>query len=98
MNIDNTVTVGLRYQILGKLGAGSMGTVYCAYDRLSGNQVALKKVVGPDRDRDRDNGARNGHDLRLVLAHEFQALASLRHPHIVTVLDYGFDVENSPYF
>ncbi|MFO0580050.1 MAG: protein kinase [Polyangia bacterium] len=29
--------------------------------------------------------------LRLALTREFATLASLRHPHIVSVLDYGFD-------
>ncbi len=35
--------------------------------------------------------------LRLLLAQEFRALAGLRHPHIISVLDYGFDGE-LPYF
>src|SRR5260370_3710507 len=85
-------TIGLRYQILDKLGAGSMGVVYRAYDRLTARQVALKKVIPPR------SGGHASDELRLSLAHEFQALASLRHPHIVTVLDYGFDAENLPYF
>src|SRR5205085_8130412 len=37
-------------------------------------------------------------DIRLALAQEFQLLASLRHPNIISVLDYGFDGEGSPYF
>lgn len=44
---------------------------------------------------------RNPHEpvaLRMALAHEFRTLASLRHPHIITVLDYGFDVEHTPFF
>lgn len=36
--------------------------------------------------------------LRLHLAQEFRTLAGLRHPHIVSVLDYGFDESRSPYF
>lgn len=35
--------------------------------------------------------------LRLALAHEFQTLASLRHSHIVSVLDYGFEA-GQPFF
>lgn len=36
--------------------------------------------------------------LRLALAQEFKTLASLRHPHIVSVLDYGFDRSGAPFF
>jgi serine/threonine protein kinase len=34
----------------------------------------------------------------LALAHEFRFLASLRHPNIISVLDFGFDAQNRPYF
>lgn len=37
-------------------------------------------------------------ELRLALAREFQTLASVRHPHIISVLDYGFDENGGPYF
>lgn len=36
--------------------------------------------------------------LRLHLAQEFRTLSGLRHPHIVSVLDYGFDKEQQPFF
>ena len=41
---------------------------------------------------------RQENQLRLALAHEFQALASLRHPNIIAVRDYGFDQTQQPYF
>ena len=36
--------------------------------------------------------------LRLLLTQEFQTLASVRHPNIIVVLDYGFDEDGHPYF
>ena len=37
-------------------------------------------------------------ELRLLLTQEFHTLASLRHPHIISVLDYGFDTAQQPFF
>lgn len=36
-------------------------------------------------------------EFHLALAREFKTLASLRHPHIISVLDYGFDKQRQPY-
>jgi tetratricopeptide (TPR) repeat protein len=36
--------------------------------------------------------------LWTVLAEEFRTLASLRHPHIISVLDYGFDADRQPFY
>lgn len=36
--------------------------------------------------------------LRLTLAREFRVLSALRHPNIISVLDYGFDEDLNPYF
>ena len=38
------------------------------------------------------------HAYRLALAEEFRILASLRHPNIISVLEYGFDAGRQPYF
>ncbi|NDJ54330.1 MAG: tetratricopeptide repeat protein [Chloroflexi bacterium] len=96
--------IGNRYILREKLGAGGMGTVFRAIDRLADTPaaqiVALKRVTAdPESLRFgswRANSDRRG--LRVSLTHEFQMLASLRHPNIITVRDYGFDDEQRPYF
>jgi hypothetical protein len=40
---------------------------------------------------------KSGYRSALELAHEFEVLASLRHPNIISVLDYGFDGQQRPY-
>ena len=85
--------IGGRYILHEQLGVGSQGAVYRATDRLTGHMVALKRVIAP---MERPNAAQD--DLRLTLANEFQTLASLHHPHIISVLDYGFDAQRQPYF
>src|SRR5258708_342376 len=74
-----------------------MGAVYRATDRLSNTIVALKQVISPTGDVMPVSEA-DPVDLRLALAKEFGTLASLRHPNIISVLDYGFDQEHQPYY
>src|SRR5688572_24327834 len=87
--------VGNRYQLHEKLGAGGMGAVYRAIDRLTGKTVALKRVLLEHTDA-APTGSRR--ELRLSIAREFRTLASLHHPHIIAVSDYGFDANGHPYF
>lgn len=46
----------------------------------------------------RKNTASTQEEQRLALAQEFRILASLRHPNIISVLDYGFDQDGAPFF
>ncbi len=73
-----------RYQILARLGAGGLGVVHRALDRVTGVEVALKVMPRP-------HGGTNLRD-------EFVALARLRHPNIVSVLDYGLTESGQEYF
>lgn len=82
-----------RYRLRAPLGAGSMGVVYRADDRLSGQTVALKQVSLPADFTDDEVQAE-----LLRLADEFRTLAGLRHPHIISVLDYGFDAGQHPFY
>jgi predicted ATPase len=77
-----------------------MGTVYHATDRLHDTTVALKQIAVPSEKlqfASRPDSA-SDESLRLSLANEFQTLASLRHPHVISVLDYGFDARRRPFF
>lgn len=89
-----------RYQLHEKLGQGGMGIVHRATDRLTGNSVALKQLrLSPIQERTSTPSlSSSSPDVRLLLGHEFQTIASLHHPHIISVLDYGFDTHRQPYF
>jgi eukaryotic-like serine/threonine-protein kinase len=86
-----------RYDVLDLLGKGGMGAVYRAHDRLTGQAIALKRVERTS-DGISTTAPTEDNELRTALAQEFRVLASLRHPNIVSVLDYGFDEVRQPYF
>jgi tetratricopeptide (TPR) repeat protein len=77
-----------------------MGAVYRAYDRLNATFVALKQVNIPLEFLEFMSRATLGTTTGLwtALAEEFKTLASLRHPHIISVLDYGFDAQRQPFY
>ncbi|MFN8442381.1 MAG: protein kinase [Caldilineaceae bacterium] len=100
MNLHSYPLLAHRYRLLEPLGTGGMGIVYRAFDRLTGQTVALKQVqvipqslvfASPPTPNDTQS-------LLLALVQEFKVLAALRHPHIISVLDYGFDANRQPYF
>lgn len=77
-----------RYQIVGPLGRGGMGTVYLAEDRLLEREVALKVLDLADPD-----GA-----LAARLLLEARILARLEHPGIVPVHDVGSLTDGRPFY
>lgn len=89
-----------RYILYEQIGAGGMGVVYRAIDRLTGQRVALKQVTRVQRTGSsaQTTSFHAAQDLRMVLAQEFKVLAGLRHPNIISVLDYGFDETGHPFF
>ncbi len=91
------IVLGKRYELQSSLGSGGMGTVFKAKDRLEDNLVALKRVsIPPDQILFGSHGQSAGFEL--ALAQEFRALATLRHPHIISVYDYGFSRQGQPYY
>ena len=102
-NIIEQEIIKGRYRLEERLGRGGMGVVYRAWDRLTRTHVAFKKVLIEDDydfhqiDKTIAYGVTNG-DVRFSLAQEFQTAATLRHPNVISVLDYGFDDSRQPWF
>src|SRR5947209_5980623 len=99
MNQHYSTIIGNRYRLLSSIGAGGMGVVFRTYDRLARQVVALKRVlVAGSPLNDLPTPMTPSHDSMLALAEEFKTLASLNHPNVINVLDYGFDDQHQPYF
>src|SRR5262249_12879980 len=79
-------TVDNRFVVVGRLGAGSMGTVYRARQEAMGRDVAVK-ILRSDRAFDAQAKAR--------FTREAKAMSLLTSPHTVTVFDFG-EVDEAP--
>src|SRR5215831_12519163 len=97
MAAEPSPLIGNRYQIQDHIGKGGMGAVFLATDRLNGQSVALKRVLIPTSQLRFSTFSKDA-DLFIALSQEFRLMASLRHPNIISVLDYGFDDERQPYY
>ena len=75
-----------KYTLGERLGGGSMGAVYAAYDESLQRNVAIKTMV-----------EKLGHDpqLKLRFYREAKAAAGLHHPNIVAIYDMGEDAETA---
>ncbi|MEM7801371.1 MAG: serine/threonine-protein kinase PknK, partial [Chloroflexota bacterium] len=95
-----TEIINGRYALITSIGEGGMGAVFKASDRLAGQTVAIKRIRLDDDHNDLNTASYNEteEDRRIILAKEFQILAGLRHPNIISVLDYGFDLEQQPFY
>ncbi len=79
-----------RYEIIGKIAQGGLGSVYKAHDNRMSRDVAIKRILTHVGDTSiTDEATRQ-------LIKEASALASLQHPNIVTIYDVGKD-EDGPF-
>ncbi len=99
MSAANAVPVMIdnRYILQDRLGSGGMGTVYLAHDLLTRQQIAIKHLT-TTAEKLQFHSRTDASNLHLALAQEFRTLATLRHPHIISVYDFGFDKDNLPYY
>jgi serine/threonine-protein kinase len=79
---------GGRYEILAKVGAGGMGTVYRARDRALEREVAIKVV----------HEARDGAALAERLRREAKTIAALEHASLPAVHEMGELVDGRAYY
>jgi serine/threonine protein kinase len=68
--------VAERYGVEGLLGQGGMGRAWKAYDRNLNKYVVIKTVVAADD------------SLRQALQKEAETLINIRHPNIISVIDF----------
>jgi serine/threonine protein kinase len=76
-----------RYEILALLAEGGMGAVYRARRTLLGDEVAIK-IIRADH---------SGPAPRERFMRESRACARLRHPNIVSILDFNLDQNDHPF-
>ncbi|HKE25742.1 MAG TPA: protein kinase [Bryobacteraceae bacterium] len=65
----------VRFEVVRRIGAGGMGVVYEAVDRLRGSRVALKTLSD------------TAPNLLYHLKQEFRALSGMVHPNLVTIYE-----------
>ena len=70
-----------RYQPIKAIGEGGVGSIFVALDTQLNREVALKRL-------------KNAADFDAIMR-ESQILASLNHPNIVSVYDFGIDEEGA---
>jgi hypothetical protein len=85
--LEQTV-VGGRYTLHGTLGSGGMGEVFLAHDEVLERDVALKIL--------KEQYAENEGFVELF-RREAQSAASLNHPNVVTVYDWGRSEDETYY-
>lgn len=78
-----------RYHLLHLLGAGGMGEVYLAEDTRIARQVAIK-VIKNDVMPYPDEATAN--EVNRLFLREAKAIATLQHPHILPLFDYGDEI------
>lgn len=80
-----------RYQLHELLGQGGMATVHRATDRMLERDVALKQLTV--------NALTLEHaHLAALFEREFHILAQLKHPHVISVFDYGLQSNGTAYY
>jgi eukaryotic-like serine/threonine-protein kinase len=82
-------TIDGRYRVVGLLGEGGMGTVYEVRHEMLGRSFAMK-VLRRDVACEADLAAR--------FINEAKATGSIKHPHIVSITDFGRLVDATPFF
>jgi hypothetical protein len=79
-----------RYEVTALLGQGGMGAVYRAIDRVTGNAIALKRLIFEANEKRQSK-------LTELFHQEYRVLVRLSHPNVVRAHDFGSD-ERGPFY
>ena len=82
--------LGRRYEILSAASGATLPGAERALDRFTGRLVTIKRLASPSR--------RAAPITREQLGDAFRQYASLRHPNLIRVLDFGFDSVGAAYW
>ncbi len=77
-----------RYQIVATIGRGGMGVVYHGRDGVLGRDVAVKVM---------SKLAAGDPEMKVRFEREARAAAQLAHPGVVTIHDFGYHDDGSPF-
>ncbi|GLW97650.1 serine/threonine protein kinase [Microtetraspora sp. NBRC 16547] len=80
-----------RYELTTTLGRGTMGTVWRAFDRTLGRDVAVKEIR-----QDPTLSAEQRRELRERMIREGRAAARISHPSVATIYD-AIEIDGSPW-
>jgi len=75
-----------RYHILRLIGSGGMGEVYLAEDTRISRQIAIKVVRNETLPYSETDSTK---EAKRLFLREAKAIATLNHPHILSLFDYG---------
>ncbi|MBU0550680.1 serine/threonine protein kinase [Myxococcota bacterium] len=78
-----------RYGIIQRLGVGGMGAVYAAWDEETQRKIAVKFLL--------DRYAQHP-SLRTRFIREAEAAASVNSPHVVALLDFGVEADQTLWY
>jgi serine/threonine protein kinase len=87
-NLDVGEVFETKYEIVRELGSGGFGKVYLAYQQAMDRHVAIK-VLKSNLDKDRADQAKDR------FLREVKVISRLRHPHTVTIHDFGESAEQN---
>lgn len=85
-SVTADVVLSGRYRVLSELGRGGMGAVYRALDQATGQVVALKTLEHPSP------------ALITPFEREYHTLASIAHPCVIEVYDFGVTADGRRYY
>jgi len=77
-----------NYEFLEKLGEGSFGEVWLAYDKRLGEKVALKYL----------HLEKTSEDYLELFKREFEILSEIRHTNLARVFDFAYSQDKDQYF